>query len=308
MPSKCKTDAPICTKTSAMCRHHFVKYGSFFISKDPFMINLNSSQLPDIFKFYPPQNKYIGFLSIPHSGELIPEEFSPYLTDDLKALGKDVDYKVNELVDIELLTQKGIAVLVSNIHRTCIDLNRAQDICVLNWEKNSHGERLVMQRPDEKTTAFLTEKYYSPYYEMIKSAIDELHRQQPGPVSIIDLHSMPSRPTQYHLDINPKQKIERPDFCVSDIEGISCTQDFIDDICTRLKTFSSKVTQNDPYFGGHVTRHIHATFQNKNNIQIEINRGIYMDEQKRVLIDNLVAKLKPQLTLALIETFEHYAH
>jgi len=93
-----------------------------------------------IFRYYPPQNGYIGIISIPHSGEVIPTEFLPYLTKDLRAIAEDVDTKVDHLVDIELLTQNGIAVLVSNIHRVCVDLNRAEDICVLNWKKNSQGQ------------------------------------------------------------------------------------------------------------------------------------------------------------------------
>jgi N-formylglutamate amidohydrolase len=264
------------------------------------------SAIPSIFRYFPPQNGYRGVLSIPHSGEVIPEELKPFLTNDSKALAKDVDYKVDELVDIEKLTQNGIAVLVANIHRTCIDLNRAKDICVLNWKSNSHGEKLVMKEPNQDQIISMTEKYYTPYYEMIKSSINELAKIKKDKITFIDLHSMPSRPTDYHLKINTNQKMERPDFCVSDIEGLSCDKAFIDFVCEKLGVFSSKVTQNDPYFGGHVTRHVHANFANKNNIQIEINRAIYMDEEKRCLTDSLVSTLKPNLTQALLETFMHF--
>ena len=65
--------------------------------------------------------------------------------------------------------------------------------------------------------------------------------------------------------------------------------------------------QNDPYFGGHVTRHIHATYQNINNIQIEINRKIYMDEAKRELNTSLVKELKLNLTNSLIKSFVHFS-
>lgn len=269
--------------------------------KDLIKENLNS-----VFNYFAPKNKYIGILSIPHSGEFIPSEFKSYLTDDDKAIGADVDYKVDHLVDIDQLTENGIAVIVSNIHRTCVDLNRAEQICVLNWEKNSHGVELVVNRPSKEQTKFLIQKYYRPYYEMLKTMINELHKYQKNEVSFIDLHSMPSKPTNYHLEINPNQKMVRPDFCVSDIEGISCSTDYINFICDNLKSFSPNVTQNDPYFGGHITRHVNATFKRINNIQIEINRGIYMDEEKKELNYKLVKKLKPRLTAALIKQYKEY--
>lgn len=271
------------------------------------MFKLDESKLTNIFNYFAPKSSFKGILSIPHSGEEIPREFPPYLTSNKDSLGKDVDYKVNELVDIEKLNQAGIAVIVSNIHRTCIDLNRASDICVLNWKKNSHGERLVLKEPDTQTTYELTQKYYTPYYEMLKSMINALYKSQPSIVSLIDLHSMPSTPTKYHLDINANQKMERPDFCVSDIEGISCSKEYIDYVCEQLTSFSKLVTQNDPYFGGYITRHIHATYKNINNIQIEINRKIYMDEKNRQLKPELIKGLKVNLTKNLIATFNHFS-
>lgn len=271
------------------------------------MFKLDESKLTNIFNYFAPKSTFRGILSIPHSGEEVPAEFNDYLTSDRKLIGKDVDFKVHELVNIEKLTEAGIAVIVSNIHRTCIDLNRPSDICVLNWKSNSHGEQLVMKEPTPEVIESLTQKYYAPYYEMIKSMINALYKAQPGVVSLIDLHSMPSTPTKYHLDINPNQKMERPDFCVSDIEGLSCAKEFIDYVCNELKPFSKWVTQNDPYFGGHVTRHIHANYQNINNIQIEINRKIYMDEVKRELDMSLVNNLKVNLTESLIKSFNNFS-
>lgn len=262
-----------------------------------------SNENIEIFRYYPPKNKYIGILSIPHSGEHIPSEFKEFITSDSKILNKDVDYAVDALVDIEQLNQAGIAVIVSNIHRTCIDLNRSEDLCVLNWKHNSHGEKIVLKEPTKELSQLFVGKYHAPYFEMLKTMINELHKKTDKDISLIDLHSMPSTPTEYHLKVTPNQDKERPDFCVSDIEGISCSKEFIDGVCKELGTFSDNITQNKPYYGGHITRHIHATYKRINNIQIEIKRNIYMDEEKRVLIDSLSSALKPKLTKALIDTF-----
>ena len=258
----------------------------------------------EIFRFYPAKSSNIGILSIPHSGEVIPEEFQAFLTKDSKSLACDVDYKVDHLVDIEALNQAGISVIVSNIHRTCVDLNRSQKDSVLNWKKNSHGVTLVENEPDEKQRSILEAKYHTPYFEMLKTMINKLHKETDKNISFIDLHSMPSKPTEYHLKVTPNQPKVRPDFCVSDIEGLSCEKKYIDEVCELLANFSSAVTQNIPYYGGHITRFINSEYERINNIQIEISRAIYMDEKEKVLKLDLVDKLKPNLTKTLIDHFK----
>lgn len=269
------------------------------------MNNFNNLDQNEIFNLYPPSKNFMGIVSIPHSGEIIPEEFGQYLTPDLKAKMQDVDYKVHELVDINKLQENGIAVIVSNIHRVCVDLNRAPEECVLNWKSNSMGVELVIKEPSQTEIELLRSKYYAPYYLMLKSLIENLHVSKKT-VSFIDLHSMPSTPTQYHLKINPNQKTQRPDFCVSDVNGKTCEKEFIDFTCSELKKFSSTVTQNDPYFGGHVTRHVDKEFPFTNNIQIEIKRGIYMDENTQSLISQKASILKENLTNALLKVFKNF--
>ena len=91
------------------------------------MFRLDHPQKNPIFDFYAPLgSKYLGLLSIPHSGETIPAEFEKFLSGDLKAYKEDVDFKVNELVDIRKLQEAGVAVLVAHVHRICVDLNRAE--------------------------------------------------------------------------------------------------------------------------------------------------------------------------------------
>lgn len=260
----------------------------------------------DIFDYHPPKAPFIGILSIPHSGETRPAEFGRYLVEDVDVLSRDVDTGVHHLVDIEALNQAGIAALKANIHRACVDLNRAPEACVLNWKSNSLGEKLVVEEPDPKTRALLAQKYHAPYYEMIKALIHELAKSAKRP-SFIDLHSMPSRPTEYHLKKNPRQEKRRPSFCLSDIEGLSCEPEFIDFAAGELGRTYPKVYKNNPYFGGHVTRHVNETYPGVNNIQIEISREIYLNEDSRELVGEKVAKLRPVLTQALTKTFQRFA-
>ena len=257
----------------------------------------------EIFKFYPAHTPFIGILSIPHSGEEIPDEFRPYLYDDFARLSRDVDTGVHELVDIEKLNKNGISVIKANIHRICIDLNRPMQNSMLNWKKNSHGEITVTQEPDDETREKFQLKYHAPYYEMLKALINELIGLYPK-ASFVDLHSMPSLATDYHLKINPKQDKHRPDFCLSDVNGESCEASFIQTFKSHFDKKYSNVKINDPYFGGNVTREINNLFPNINNIQIEISRGLYLDETNRSMLEEKATNLKENLTEILIQSFK----
>ncbi len=266
------------------------------------MFRLDHPQKNPIFDFYSPLgSQFRGLLSIPHSGENIPPEFLPFLSGNEKAYKEDVDFKVNELVDIPTLQQNGIAVLVAHVHRICVDLNRAESNCVLFWKENTKGEALVTQEPTSSEVQLFIEKYHRPYYEILRSAIQDLEKKKAAPVSMIDLHSMPSSPTAYHMKQNPNQKIHRPDFCVSDRKGKTCTPEFIRFFQQGLIAQGYEATQNDPYVGGYVTEYVDQF--RTNNIQIEIKRSRYMDEATKTLDSKKVSSLRPHLTETLVKGF-----
>lgn len=258
-----------------------------------------------IFDFYPAQIKAIGFVSIPHSGEWIPEEFRPFLSGDEKAYGKDVDFKTRDLIDIKKLNENGIHVIVSNVHRICIDLNRDEDKCVFAWEKNSHGEKLVEKMPSSDEIKKFKDKYYGPYYEVLKTTIKNLNGKENKKANVIDFHSMPSHPTAYHLAITPNQHRTRPDFCLSNLKGISSSENFINDFKEMLEKEYDNINLNFPYYGGHLTQYINTL--NTENFQVEVRRNLYMDEKKRELIESHL-KVKKLASDAIIELFQKYSN
>jgi N-formylglutamate amidohydrolase len=253
---------------------------------------------PALFTFYSALNSPTGIVSIPHSGEIIPEVFTSFLTPDQTAKDQDLDYKVNQLVEIEELRKAGISVIVAHIHRVAVDLNRSPELAVLNWKKNSHGVPLVLKEPTPADYEKLKLDFYYPYYEMLKSMINEVQRAIQKPVPFVDLHSMPSTATAYHLQQNPMQKKDRPDFCLSDRHGKTCPPEFIGEIKTLFQQQGYLTTINDPYQGGYITEFV-GTLP-CHNIQIEINRKLYMDEQTQTLIPEKVQSLKKNITKTLI--------
>ena len=269
------------------------------------MFSLDHPEKSSLFDYYAPLGShYRGLVSIPHSGETIPREFGPFLSGDLSAYKEDVDFKVNDLIDIPALQNAGVAVLVSHIHRICVDLNRAESNCVLFWKENTQGKKLVVKNPTQDETDKFIETFYRPYYEILKATIQDLEKRKARPVSMIDLHSMPSSPTDYHMKQNPNQKTHRPEFCVSDRKGMTCTPEFINFFHEKFIKKGHESALNDPYVGGFVTEYVNQF--RTNNIQIEIKRSVYMDEAKKELIPQKVAVLKPLLTEILIEGFEFF--
>ncbi len=267
------------------------------------MFSLTHPQKNPLFDFYAPLSQdFRGLISIPHSGEDIPSVFEKYLSGDLRAYKEDVDFKVNELIDIPVLQKAGIAVVVAHVHRICVDLNRAENNCVLFWKNNTQGKKLVTNDPNAEETQRFIETFHRPYFELLKSALNDLEKRKKSPVSMVDLHSMPSLPTEYHMKQNPNQKMTRPDFCVSDRNGKTCTPEFIQFFQQEFIRHGHETWPNDPYIGGFVTEFVDRF--RTNNIQIEINRRIYMDEKTKELIASKVAYLKPILTDVLIAGFK----
>jgi N-formylglutamate amidohydrolase len=254
-----------------------------------------------LFTYYAPtEAPFQALVSIPHSGEDVPVAFHRHLTTDQRAWQEDVDFKVHELVDIPELQAAGIGVLVAHVHRICVDLNRAEENCVLFWQQNTQGVPLVVLPPTEDETKNFIDRYHRPYFELLGSLLRDLEKLLPGPVPLVDLHSMPSAPTAYHLKQNPHQGSHRADFCVSDQRGKTCTPMFIRTFTEALAVGGREVAVNDPYIGGFVT-----TFVDRfrtNNIQIEINRRIYMDEKhKTLLAAATVEALRRHLTSCLVQ-------
>lgn len=254
-----------------------------------------------IFSYYPPKLELKGIISIPHSGLETPEEVKSYLLDDQHILNTDVDFGVHHLLDIESCNNNGLAVIVSHIHRTSIDLNRPREKSLLNWKQTSKGVAIVTKEPGPQESEKILAKYYDPYFSMLYALIDNLKTAVDKPI-FIDLHSMPSRATAYHMRANPEQDEFRPDFCLSDVHGTSATKEFIEGATKIFIDSGFNAQINKPYFGGHITRHINDKYTDINNIQIEINRSLYMNELSISLkSDN--TDFKGKLTKNIISSF-----
>jgi N-formylglutamate amidohydrolase len=114
--------------------------------------------------------------------------------------------------------------------------------------------------------------HYWPYHEAL-SALVETTKMQFGYCLLIDCHSMPSIRKN-----GSKNHVPRVDIVLGDFHGSTCADVVVDTAARTLKALGYRVARNRPYAGGHVTRHYGRPAKGIHALQIEINRGLYMDE------------------------------
>lgn len=117
--------------------------------------------------------------------------------------------------------------------------------------------------------------YYRPYHSAL-SALIERTRARFGYCVLIDCHSMPS--VGGPMDRDPGRK--RVDFVLGDCYGVSCHGGLTDRVHGALVRLGYVVKRNLPYAGGFTTRHYGEPGEGVHALQIEVNRALYMDEER----------------------------
>lgn len=247
------------------------------------------------------------FVTIPHSGELIPVEATWLNGLTEPHLMRDVDRYVDKLY-VDHLKALKIPYVQAECHRYVIDLNRlpgdfdAQAVKGavnpagthpkgLHWCITTQGEPLIVEpmAPDQHDLLVL--KYYQPFHDQVKKVFADFGK---GPIFHLDAHSMPSKGTGLHND--PGE--ERADIVVSDFHGKSCRGDYKDLVIAAYVAQGFKVSYNWPYFGGGITQMYGRPEENHHTVQVELNRNTYMDEDTKKMIPRF-AETQKKLGAAL---------
>lgn len=227
------------------------------------------------------------FVTIPHSGEMIPKEAVWLQGLSEPVVMRDVDRYVDQLY-LETLEKLKVPKIIAECHRYVIDLNRKPDeydgdsvldaphaVGVhpkgLHWSITTFGEKLI-QRPMSKDLhdRFVRE-HYEPFHQSVQAMFQSFAQK---PVYHLDLHSMPSQGTALHNDPGSK----RADVVVSDFHGKSARKDFVEMVMESYRQAGFEVAYNWPYFGGGITQMYGRPAEGQHTVQIELNRSLYMDE------------------------------
>ncbi len=232
----------------------------------------------------------------PHSGIDYPADFTHAVDRALLRSGEDTH------VDVlwGAVPSVGGTLLAARFPRTYIDCNRTEDDldpALLDgpWpmplnpgEKTRLGSGLVWSRVSDGQPIYdgplsvhavwqRIERYYRPYHEALGRTV-EAAVERFGVVWHLNLHSMPNNAYE-RLHIKASQPLA--DFVLGDRDGTTCDPAFVDVVETVLRDRGYTVARNDPYKGVQLIAKIGQPALNRNSLQIEMRRPLYMDEVTR---------------------------
>lgn len=111
---------------------------------------------------------------------------------------------------------------------------------------------------------------YRPYHDALRGLIKEAKRRFPQCL-VIDWHSMPSAASSNG---------SLADIVLGDLHGTSCLDDDAELVEDAFRSEGFSVTRNVPYAGGYVANHYGKPIEGVGVLQVEINRGLYLDERR----------------------------
>ncbi|VTZ49136.1 N-formylglutamate amidohydrolase [Methylocella tundrae] len=154
------------------------------------------------------------------------------------------------------------------------------------------------------------DKLHKPYHARLSALIDRAQLNF-GLAVLVDCHSMPSAVSpagglfsshgREAMAGAPKQKA---DFVLGDRHGASCATVLVDVVEAELRSQGFSVARNKPYAGGYITENYGAPAANRHALQIEVSRGLYMDEHNVVRSERFeeVRAAMTRVAAALAET------
>jgi N-formylglutamate amidohydrolase len=245
-----------------------------------------------------PHDQTLPFVfASPHSGRIYPKSFLQVSRLDGTAIRRSEDSFVDEI--FSAAPALGAPVLKAHFPRAFIDPNRepyeldpAMFDGPLPQFVNSRSPRVtaglgtiarVVRDGAEIYSRKITfaeaqsriDTYYKPYHMALRGLIEATHKQFTCAV-LVDCHSMPSVGGPLDQDIGAP----RPDIVLGDRFGTSCARRLTDMIERALSMQGFVVVRNNPYAGGYSTEHYGRPSLGLHALQIEINRALYMDEDR----------------------------
>lgn len=252
---------------------------------------------PRVYDLWLPDRRSVPVVfDSPHSGSDYPADFETIAP--VARLRRAEDMFVEELFGAA--PERGAALLAARFPRSYIDPNRSEydidrrlidgtwigPVSVTEKSRLGHGLIWRLCPPDlaiydrKLTVAEVRARidgYYRPYHRALASQI-EWARKRFGVVYHVNCHSMPTVSAPVVADATDARR--RADFVLGDQEGTSCATDFMDMVRSTLVAMGYTVALNDPYKGVELIAAYSNPNDGRHSLQIEINRALYMDEER----------------------------
>nr|WP_292774020.1 N-formylglutamate amidohydrolase [Mesorhizobium sp.] len=229
----------------------------------------------------------------PHSGSHYPERFMALTKLDAMEIRRSEDSYVDQLFGAAV--PLGAPMLAANFPRAYLDVNRepweldprmfaepVPSFANIRSARVAGGLGTVPKLVGEGLDIYAArlplaeavgriEAIYKPYHDTLKRLLSSTHARF-GYAVLIDCHSMPA-------NIRIGENGARPDFIIGDRFGTSASRALSDTAISVLLSLGYSVAHNKPYAGGFITEHYGRPAKRLHALQIEVNRGLYMDER-----------------------------
>jgi N-formylglutamate amidohydrolase len=261
------------------------------------------------FEVMAPAEQRIPFVfNSPHSGRVYPTAFLEASKLDEKTIRRSEDTFVDSL--FACVVPLGAPLMRAHFPRAWLDVNREPyelDPRMFDGDLPSYANvrslrvagglgtiaRVVSENVEiyaEPIPVALAlhriETIYKPYHELLRQTLATTHERF-GYCVLIDCHSMPS-------SVRTLPGRARADIVLGDRYGTSCAPAISEAAYAILSDAGYAVSRNKPYAGGFITEHYGRPGRGLHALQIEINRGLYMNErtlQPNAGYDRLAADL-----------------
>lgn len=238
---------------------------------------------------------YPLIVSIPHSGTYFPPEFLQNVCFDEKNLRHNEDIFVDEL--LKGVIERGLPTIKMEITRTFIDLNRDRleldPQMFYNYPKdkeilydkhcrvglgvvhriNYKRENIYNGLLDYHEVEARLKNVYDVFHDRLLQLVNKCIRKF-GFCLVLDCHSMPSKICTI---VDSRKGI---DICLGNLFNQSCPSEMGDLLATQFWNHNYSVEFNCPYSGAFITFNYCQPRKKMYTLQLEINRGLYADEEK----------------------------
>ncbi len=242
--------------------------------------------------FRPKAQSTSVLFAAPHSGRAYAPEFLKQSVLGALALRSSEDAFVDEL--ISKAPDFGAPLLVADVPRAYVDLNRAPDeldpALIEGIERAAHNPRVSSGigviprvvsggRQIYRGKIALTEaesrlrRHWYPYHNALRALMDTTANQF-GQAILVDCHSMPHEAIESHT----RPGVPRPDVVLGDRFGAAAGGQVVDQIEAAFRDAGLRVARNTPFAGAFIAQSYGRPSAGRHVVQVEIDRGLYMDE------------------------------
>lgn len=240
----------------------------------------------DCFRVVAPRGREIPVVvEAPHPGLLLDAEALATLHVSARAIARDADLHVDQLV--ESVVEEGASLLVAHVSRYYVDLNRAPNefdgLAVegasgheaphgVLWHRSTDGDRALRAPVPQAELERRLNLAYRPYHTALRELLAEKRRRF-GYAILVCAHSMPS----FGYGFGGRE-IPRADIVPGTRGRTSAAAEVIDTVDRHARAMGFSVRHDDPYRGGFSTSYYGAPAQGVHAVQIEVARRLYMNE------------------------------